>query len=331
MYQFDQSDLYSMTNIPSFMTGQNILITGGTGFVGKAFVEALVFKQSELNQKNRITVISRQNKTELQKIFSKELLSQLNCVLPDELVDLENKNFDLFFHLATDVNLFKINPDQAVQEMRQFEQNILETENLKFRKMFLMSSGSVYARSEKVSEDADLVVSNSSPYGIFKKSQEEFWMDYCQKNNSDLVIGRCFSIVGPGVNTSLAVYHFIQNAIAGKQIVLRDIHEKRSYIYIADLIRCIFLMLNRKCQKNIYNLGSDEVVDFSQLAHLIQKQVPHSGCQIVIDPGLQVQALSNKYFYPNIDLVKQEFGFTILNSLEQSLSKTVQFYQTKKQ
>lgn len=329
MYQFDVSDLELMTNVPGLEGDQNILITGGTGFVGRALIESLIFKQSNFNQKNQMTVISRQNPTELQKIFSQDILNQIQWVHPRQLASLEYQKFHLFFHLATDVNLFKADPDRAADEMHRLEKDLIRIKELNFDKIFLMSSGSVYAQSEKVSEDSELVSAEGSPYGVFKKSQEQFWTDYCQQNQIDLVIGRCFSIVGPGVNNSLAIYHFIQNAIHGKKIVLRDIQEQRSYIYVADLIQSIHLLAHRKCQKNIYNIGSDEVVNFLQLAQLIQMQIPDSGCQIQVDPDLQVKALSNKNFFPNIDLIKQEFGFAITNSLEQALFKSVQFYQKK--
>ncbi len=329
MYQFDVSDLELMTNVPGLKGDQNILISGGTGFVGRALIESLIFKQSDLRQTNQITIISRQNQAELKKIFSQEILNQIQWVHPRQLSSLQHQKFHLFFHLATDVSLFKADPDRAAGEMQQFEQDLIQVEKLKFEKIFLMSSGSVYAQSEMVSEDSELVSAESSPYGVFKKAQEKFWSDFCYHNQTELVIGRCFSIVGPGVNNSLAIYHFIQNAIQGKKIVLRDRKEQRSYIYVADLVQCILLLACGQSQNNIYNLGSDEVVNFLQLAQLIQKQIPDSGCTIEVNSDMQVQALSNRNFFPNIDLIKKEFGFSIKNSLEQSIIKTIQFYQKK--
>jgi len=310
----------------------NLFITGGTGFFGKALLRH--WKRTRPSFK-KIFILSRNPASFLKEYHG--LIAELNVefiqgdILEASKISL-NENIDYVIHAATDSTI-----GPSLGRLEVFNQIAKGTEEvLKFvvnhhcKRFLLTSSGAVYGPQpqgmEKIPESylgsPDPLGPNSA-YGLGKKSAEHLCALYSEQHGLDYVIARCFAFVGEDLplDAHFAVGNFIRDALSGKDInIFGDGTPLRSYMYQEDLANWLMEMLFKGKPGVAYNVGSDQAISIQDLATLIRELI--SPKSKIIIHSKEKSSFRNRYV-PDVALARSELGLSLDFDLNKAIEQTI--------
>ena len=232
---------------------EKLLITGGTGFLGKEIVP-------ELNQRYDISLCGITPEDDILVNLAKEI---------PELSD----KYDVVFHAAGKAHVI---PKTAEEIQTFYDVNLQGTKNLckalekaGIPKSFIfISSVAVYGCEEGENIDEDHPLNGSTPYALSKIQAEKFLIEWCCKYNVILSIIRPSLIAGPNPPGNLGA--MIAGIKSGKYLSIGGGKARKSVLMVDDIPILIDLM---KDKGGIYNVCDDSQPSFKELEESIAVQL----------------------------------------------------------
>lgn len=273
-----------------------VLITGGTGFIGKAILAA--------GYPAQFTVLTRNPEA-----FEKEaptLASGVQLIRGDiRSVSFPDESFDYIIHGAADADSATRNLPENVRTIVDGTRRLLAWKGARAAKKILyLSSGAA---------------GDDSAYGQAKLNAELL----CAEHSTPCVIARCFSFVGPYLpRSSLAVNQFIHDALAGEDVVANDGRPVRSYLHTSELAKWLWTLMQHGSRKGHYEIGSDQAVSIGELALEVASQAK-VGCYV---GGFKH---SGRYV-PDVRRMYQEFNLSPQIGLGDAIKHTLNWHESRK-
>ena len=307
-----------------------ILITGGTGFIGKWVVGSLLKIDDKYKINIKLIIISRQKRNILINkylIFSDK---RIRIITKDvkNIKKINSSSIKYCIHLASDTNYKNVNDKKYLTNT--IVKGGLNLLNLikknKITNIIYASSGAVYGNLKQpingYKENMNTTSENYEPknyYGLTKNFIEKKYLFSLKDNKYNLKILRIFTLIGQHlpINSHYAIADFSRNSLSNKNIIIKNNPKNlRSYLYIGDLTTWIIKILITKQKKRIYNIGSDKKINILNLAKKIIR-LHNSKSKIIYEK--KITKITNDYI-PNIDVAKKD-GFKIYTSLNKSILK----------
>lgn len=246
----------------------NIIVTGGTGFLGKILVSGLEGNVISLGRAPENTII---------------------CDLSKEIPKIPTKT-NIIIHSAGKAHKL---PKTPLEEKEFFEVNTLGTKHLlegieisgaKLIQMVFISTVAVYGHENGVQIEEDFPLEGNSPYALSKIQAEKLMLEWGKRHHVPVLIFRLPLIVGENPPGNLGkMIHGIKN---GKYLSINEGQAKRSMVLADDLANCIKENIGKE---GIYNLTDGmhpsfkevekEIVD--QLGTKMPKNLPKFAAKIL--------------------------------------------------
>ncbi|HLD26549.1 MAG TPA: GDP-mannose 4,6-dehydratase, partial [Patescibacteria group bacterium] len=183
------------------MKGKNVLVTGGTGFVGSHLVEELI--------KQKVNIITTfQTLNPLSYFFTQKLdrkTTMVNCDVCDyeKVFDIVTKfNIDYIFHLAAQplVDVAYHNPKRTLYSNILGTINVLESARLfpKVKAVIVASSDKAYGKHGKKQYTEEDALKGDHPYEVSKSSADLIAYSYYKTYSVPVVTTRFGNIYGEG-------------------------------------------------------------------------------------------------------------------------------------
>jgi len=310
---------------------QNILVTGGSGFIGSHLVEML------LNRNHRVLVLDDLSSGSVKNIehlryhprfeFMPENINASHILI--EMVDLA----DVIIHLAATVGVFNIikSPVKTITNNINSTEAVLKAAAKKKKRVIIASTSEVYGKSTILPfrEDGDLVFGPTSKsrwsYASSKVADEFLALAYWHEFRVPTVVVRIFNTIGPRQvgRYGMVVPRFMAQALRGQNLtVYGNGQQSRCFTYVSDVAEWLLLLsTNEKAVGEVYNLGNPEEVTITDLA---RKVIAVTGADVGID-YIPYEKAYEKGFedmerrIPDITKVKTLTGYSPRVSLDQAL------------
>lgn len=310
-----------------FESNAHILITGGTGFFGTAFLRYL---KSLGGEAPRLTILSRNPER-----FSwrhSDLVKLAEWTKGDVLVPNSlplGRQYSHILHCATDSTLGpNLSPLDRYIQIVEGTRNILEYAVASGAKRFLLtSSGGVYGpqpqNMEFIPEDyngmPDPLEANHS-YSVAKRCAEHLCELYRDLHGIDTVIARCFAFAGRDLplDAHFAIGNFVRDALKGPEIyVVGDGTPIRSYMDQRDLAHWLMTLLPCGEAGQAYNVGSDVPITIAELAKKVRDLIaPNKSVRIT--GTANGNNFRNRYV-PSIKKALGDHRLSLTYTLEESI------------
>jgi len=245
------------------LAGKNILVTGGTGFIGSHLVEKL------LNIGTNVFV-SHQDTNPHSYFFkknlnSKSVLIQLDVKDFKRTLDVISKYEIVYvFHLAAQsiVSTAYINP------LETFESNIMGTVSIlescrlygKVKGIVVSSSDKAYGKIPRARETDPLV--GNHPYESSKSAADLIAQTYFVTYKLPVVVTRFGNTYGEGdLNFSRIIPGIMEAVVKNKMLKIRsDGKYVRDYVYVGDITSALITILKsiNKTKGEAFNVSSLE-------------------------------------------------------------------------
>ena len=246
----------------------NILITGGSGFIGSHLTEILV------NKGNNVKVIddlSNGRIENLSKIRDKINFLKLDVSKPFHTKIRNEPTPEIIFHLACyPRSLSFSNPIRDTEVNIIGMINVLEYARKTDAKVIFSSNSGIYDTSKiPINERARDIP--KTPYDLNKLTSEKYMKLYRETYGLEYVNFRFATVYGPRQRTSPrwkpVVIEFIEKIDSGiAPTIYWDGEQTRDFIYVKDLVDALYLSIN--CKRAIGEtiiLGSGIETSINQL------------------------------------------------------------------
>ena len=321
----------------NFLSNKSILITGGTGFFGKWFLELIFYANKNYNTNILTTIITRnEDKFFLENPHYKN--NKFLNIIKLDILDLKkiNHKFDFLLHMAATSATETFNGETDANKTSTLfngAKNIMEIaiEN-NISKILFTSSGVVYGSSSKdmksesdVSHSIELEKRNGLAKG--KILAEDVISNLSLKNNINFKIARCFSFVGPylPLNIHYAIGNFINDAIFNDKIIINGNGlPYRSYLYISDTIIWLIKLLVGS-EEGVYNVGSERRIQIIELANIVRDLIDPSKKIIIQENEIHEGNFKRDIYLPDTTKIREALKVKEWTSLEDAILKTTKF------
>ena len=317
----------------------DVLITGGTGFIGSALSEYLAARGMSV-------ICLDQNITNgrLDDIKKEETIHLVQgSVLHADLVDSLVSQSERVIHLAAVVGV----DDYISRGFDVLDVNILGTRNVLLsclvhnRPVLMASTSEIYGKNtELLNEESDQVYGHSSNtrwcYAISKACGEHY-ARALQKRGLVFTIVRYFNVYGPRIDApgqGRVISKFLGAIRDKRPLELVDGGEAiRSFCYIDDAVEATAALALKLgpgtpfCGK-AFNIGRFDPISMSELAHLMIQLSGHTyGTRNV--PGVSFfgsgfEEIPNRS--PDVSYLRKTLGFEASIELEDGLRKTLAYW-----
>jgi nucleoside-diphosphate-sugar epimerase len=303
------------------MAVKNILIIGGTGFIGSNLVKRCL----KLNF--NITVISLNN---LVDITSRVEYIQIDLNDREELkVKLENRKFNYIVNCAGYINhdSFFLEGRKVIDTHFIGLLNLIEVINRDNLVKFInIGSSDEYGRNEAPQEESARE-NPFSPYSFSKVACTHFLQMLWEMNNFPSLTIRLFLTYGPGQSTNRLIPNTIISCLKGNTFSVSKGLQLRDFCYIDDVIDAILVSLdNLSTNGMVLNIGSGNAMKVFDVIELIRKKIgsgnPEYG-KINYRPG------ENMKLYSNISLACKILGWKPQVEIERGLENSIEYYKTQ--
>lgn len=317
----------------NYFKNKNILITGGTGLIGRKVIKLLL----EMDCKIRLVSLDNYNENNTDKIefIKADLRNYENC--------LEcSKNIDIVIHLAGVKGSPKMcidNPASFLTPTVMFSFNMLEAARKnKVRDYLFTSSVGVYSPAEIFYEDSvwSTFPSKNDWFAGWAKRLCELQIEAYKKQYdwNNLYIVRPANVYGPfdnfGDESSMVIPSMIKKFLTAKvnkenKVTLwGDGSPIRDFIFSEDVARCMLRVIEKNYEKPI-NAGSGFRCSIKELAQIIRDK---------IDKNIEISWDKSK---PNGDKIRlmdtksyKNINFENKFDLENGIRETIDWYLLNK-
>lgn len=293
-----------------------ILVTGGTGFIGKHLVKFLIEKGSEVTIFDNFSNSEKDSVAVLVNIGTKIIEGDITKL--DDVINA-TKNYDIVVHLAAKISVEESikNPSETFHINVDGTRNVLiACEKNHVKKMIVASSAAVYGESLsgiKLTEDSK--TDPISPYGESKVMMEHEIREFITKHNVNCVILRFFNIYGVGQSPEYAgvITKFIKRIATNKPLeIFGDGMQTRDFVSIKDVIDSIYDAIENG-KNGIYNIASGKTVTIKELAEFM---ISLSGKDLEIIYS-DAKKGDIRFSQADISLAKKELGYLPKHGLEE--------------
>lgn len=324
------------------LVGSALFITGGTGFIGRWLLAVLARANATMNLGLNVTVLTRSRAAFLFRYPQLAANSIIHCLEGDvRSFEFPTREYSHVIHAATDTGAdADCQPLQLIDTIVNGTRRVLEfSRSAGVQRVLLLSSGAVYGSQpghiEAISEDypgACATTDRRAAYGQGKRVAEQLGTIFHTDLALDVVIGRLFAFVGPGMplDAHFAVGNFIRDAVSGREItVTSDGSPIRSYLYAGDLAAWLLRLLAAGRAGAIYNVGSDVSISLADLAALVTRTVPDAqGYAIKGTP--RADAFHSRYV-PAITRARNELGVDVWTPLHDAIRRTARWASSRQE
>lgn len=296
---------------------QNILVTGGAGYIGSTLVPDL------LNLGHKITVIDNfmYNQTSLTGIARhKNLELVFGDVRDESLMKPLITKADVVIPLAAIVGApacdkdpttaSSINKDSIIWLLKQLSKN---------QRVLMPTTNSAYGSGDENNHcDENSPLNPLSLYAIDKVIVEKFLMEF--ENATSFRLATVFGL-SPRMRLDLLVNNFVLRAVTDGFVIIFEGHFRRNYIHVCDVSNAFQLALDNPKDFNgeIFNVGLSEAnISKLDLCKKIQVLVPNF---TFIEAPLGKDPDQRNYIVSNEKIESK--GFKPLVSLDRGLAELV--------
>lgn len=305
MNQIVKEDIINIINSETIpwqrFRNKYILITGATGMIPSYLVWVLIMLNEIKSYNIKIYLLFR-NLNKAQNIFKDYLNKDYINILLQDVCDPINisDSIDYIIHGASNASPKYYGTDPVGTARA----NIIGTDNLlqlaknnRVESFLFMSSGLIYGTT--TDENAIIFETDRGTldpldvrncYGESKRAGENLCVDYHYQFGVNVKIARVFHTLGPYVdlNDNRAFSDICKSFVENKNIILRsDGSAKRTFLYIADAVKALFLILFKGEPGEAYNVGSQlNEISIKELAYLLIDRYPEKNVEVEfsIDP-----------------------------------------------
>lgn len=304
------------------------VVTGGAGFIGSHIVDELVKRRVKVHVVDDLSNGYKEN------LNPNVTFHKMSVVSPELRKLFERVEPDYVFHFAAQISVRR-----SIQKpMTDAKNNILGSINLleacrrsgSVKKIIAASSGGVmYSSSLKKAHEGHPIYPES-PYGIAKRALELYLEHYFAVFGIPYVALRFSNVYGPrqrmmGTGEGGVVAVFAQMLLQNKApfMTWRG-KQTRDYVYVEDAARAAIAAL-KSDYVGVVNISTCEEVSVHRIFDVLSKLTGFNG-RPAYKPAV---AGEKKRTCMDNRLARRKLGWAPRVSLEDGLSKTVQFHRAE--
>ncbi len=300
---------------------KQILITGGTGYVGSLLLRHL--KRFAERAPISVTVLSR-NPARFKQARPELLWDGLSFIegdIADFRFSAPLPSFDAIVHGGNPAE----NPS-GVEEEKKFRNTTIDgTRNLLEqidslaappKKLLLLSSGAVHSRASNV-------------YAEAKAESEDLLVGHAAKTGLSVAVARIFACAGPylPLEGRFALGQFIRGARDSGEISIRsDGKALRSYLFgdeLAEWLTTILLSNGNHAGPEIYDIGSDDPIRISEVAEAVAGVFAARGRPVTV--RTEGASPSGPDYLPDLMPFTRAYGLKPKKSSIQAIQETTEW------
>jgi len=313
-------------------SGRRILVTGGVGFLGSWLCDILARSLTEVFCLDNLAT------GKIENIDHLKANKNFHFIQGDVANFQPYQKLDFIFHLASRASPeeYQMHPIETLKANSLGTLAMLETARRNDAPLLYTSTSEVYGDAQVI-PTPETYWGHVNPVGVRscydegKRFSEALCMAYIREYGLDVRIVRIFNTYGPRIRAdgayARAIPRFITQALKGADItVYGDGAQTRSFCYVSDTIKGILnASANPKARGEIFNIGNPQEMTILQLAEKI-KEITHSPSKITFRPLPQDDPRRR---CPDITKAKTILGWQPQTSLEEGLTKTIDWFRSK--
>lgn len=298
--------------------GENVLITGGTGFIGKHLV-------NRLKEVCEVYLLSRNKSTFHKNVIIADINNQ--DTLKNEIKKL---NIQTVFHLAGYVS-----KSPSVNQVSEFYQvnsdgtkNMLDIcRKLDISRFIYSSSMTVFGKPLFLPIDEGHPKFPFTHYGTSKLLGEVYCNEFQNYYKINTTILRYSSVYGPGQQQNEVIPIFLNNVLNDRLLSLHNNGlDSGDFIFVNDVVSAnILAATNKNATNQDFNIGSGTETTIEDLAKIILNLARKGKMQYFP----KERDIHNKFVF-NISKAKKILDFSPRYSLKQGLEEQIKYMMTKK-
>jgi len=319
------------------LDGSRILLTGGTGFVGKWMLHTA--KIAQANSQSKIELVIPTRRLAAQHVQSAIAIGcpNVSWVESDFLMNTPDlRHIDMIIHAATPASaqLSAENPAEMLRINVEAMRSVL-TYAGNNQPLLFTSSGAIYGtQPQTVSHIPEGTVQPNPParqlnaYAQGKQIAEQLCREAGGSGHCSPIIARLFAFGGEYLprDTHFAIGNFIQNALDRQPIAIQgDGRARRSYLYGADMATWLWSALMHDENEGPLHIGSEHSVSILELAQTVAtvsgeilNYIPEITVAKAIDPSEPV----HQYVPANLR-TRKTLQVSEWTSLEEMIKRTM--------
>ncbi|HEX5393754.1 MAG TPA: NAD-dependent epimerase/dehydratase family protein [Rhodocyclaceae bacterium] len=265
------------------LAGKHVLITGAAGMIGGYLLETLAALEGATGQgPARIHALARDGA---------KLAARHPALCAREDVDFLIQNvdapitslarLDYVIHAASPASpkRYLADPVGTIQANVTGTHHLLELAKAHGARLLYLSSGTVYGSADGQNDAMDEhcfgpydPLDARACYTESKRVAETLCASYGRQHGVETVIARLSHTYGPGadLDDGRVFSDFVGHAVAGQPITLLGSGEEgRAFLYLADAVQALLLLLLEGEAGEAYNLGAENEMTMLELATLV--------------------------------------------------------------
>jgi dTDP-glucose 4,6-dehydratase len=324
-----------------------ILVTGGCGFIGSNYINALL--RAKLFNGEAFDIVINVDKLDYCSFEdnvvcdagdAKYMFVKGSVCDKDLLRSLfESYTIEYIVHFAAQThvdNSFDNSIDYTID-------NILGTHQLleccrlygrgNIKRFIHMSTDEVYGELSTIhckDSDETALLNPTNPYAATKAGAEFIVRSYYYSYNIPIVIIRCNNVYGERQYPEKIIPKFITLLKENKKLTIHGTGlTRRNFIYIDDVVRAINIIATEGVDNNVYNIGSTDEYNVVEIATLLLHLIKGVGEKIEDWVEYTKDRNFNDFRYA-IDTTKlNAIGWKKSVHFHDGLQKTVEWYMKK--
>jgi dTDP-glucose 4,6-dehydratase len=313
-----------------------IVILGGTGFIGLWILQALQEYKNNLGIKTNVTVYTRNSK-QAHQLLVKEMKLTLEIKEIDFTIQpilIEKADYYICAATPSRIKTGLDNPNDVYSSALNSSESVLLSarDQGNIPTVLNLSSGIVYgSQSLLISNQKEIAfrenATNNQGYKNAKIISEEIFEHATKEGIVKAISPRLFAFFGPGIalNEQFAIGNFLRDGLNHSKIRINgNPNTIRSYMYPTDLINWLMSALRNPVQESV-NIGSEIPITMLELAKLISDKT----CELGVEQTMNQEELTN--YVPSTEKFRKLYGVSETISIEEGLDRWIEWYYKNRQ